>query len=575
MSCRLSIAGVLTVLVLTLLVGCTSRAERLYRRAETFLAQGQHTMAAEEYQRIVTEEPDSDLADDALYKLAYVYAEELDQPTVGLVKYRALADSYPGSPWVDDALMRVMAIQRETLNDPAAVRRTWGEVCKRFEGRKKLCARGLLEVARAHFDAENYVMAAATSDELSADYPDQQTACAQAALLHARASERMGLDQAEVEALYESVIERYPDTHAAAMAKRNIGWNYYVKREEHAQEQAAEVERRSRVIGGVPAHAERGTRLLQAVSALRAALAHRGEHRSMEWLVCLHGAPFAVMFDPGRPSAAANALQANPFEIITEALGFAHNKFSGASAKSAFDTVHQALLQGHPVLLRHGSPARWVIVTGYDMRDGRVLYMPPGREAYAASSRDEFLSGWRAGSGDGSGVAGAEPFYQFSLGARLTQPSEEALLRAVTARAAEVMQRASLTGAPAGAAAWQEAGKWLEQCIASDDAAALQSARSAAAAWVEDGLRPHLSIAQMAMPVLEKAEQTIPALAGASGRYAELLQEQELVARKVTEATVADEDATTKWQAAAAQANYVSALHQRLAEQMAGAANGE
>ena len=113
---RLHLAVAIVAAAALMLAGCTSRSERLYRRAETFLAQGQHKMAAEEYQRIVSEEPDSDLADDALYKLAYVYAEELGQPTVGLVKYRALADSYPDSPWVDDALMRVMAMVRLNIS---------------------------------------------------------------------------------------------------------------------------------------------------------------------------------------------------------------------------------------------------------------------------------------------------------------------------------------------------------------------------------------------------------------------------------------------------------------------------
>lgn len=560
-------------LVLAALGGCTSRAERLYRRAETFLAQGQHKMAAEEYQRVVSEEPDSPLADDALYKLAYVYAEELDQPTTGLVKYRALADSYPDSPWVDDALMRVMAIQRQTLGDPAGVRRTWGELCQRFEDRRQLCARGLLEVARAHFDTENYAMAAATAEALVKQYPDQRTAAAQAALLHARASERVGMAQAEVEKLYEGVIERYPDTHAAAMAKRSIGWMYYGKREEQQQEHAAEVKRRSRTIRGVPAHAAADTEFLQAISALRALLAFRDEQRSVEWLLSLYGAPFAITFNAERPSTGAAALRKSPFEVISEALGFAHNKFSGSNAESAFDTVHQALLQGHPVIVRHGSPARWIIVTGYDLADRRVNFMPPGRDSYASTGRDQFIANWRAGSGDGSGVAGAEPFYQFSLGARLRQPSEEALLRAVVARAADVLQRPTLGGAPAGEEAWQASGVFFERCAEPQSAELRETAQK----WVDATLRPFLAMAQRTAAVIEKGEGALPALENATARHNELLEEAELVARKVEEATAAeeDEDAQTKWRAAAAQANYVAALHERLAEQLIAAANGE
>lgn len=566
---RLS-AALIVGLALVVLAGCTTRSERLYRRAETFLAQGQHEMAAEEYRRIVSEEPDSALADNALYKLAYVYAEELGQPTIGLAHYRALIDNYPDSPWVDDALMRVMSIQRRTLNDPEAVRRTWGELQERFSDRTGLCARGLLEVARAYFDAENYAMAAATSIELTTRYHEELTSCSQAALLHARAAERMGIEQAEVEQLYETLIERYPDTHAAAMAKRNIGWMYYGKREEQQQQRAAEVERRSRVIRGVPAHPARETPLLQAVSTLRAALGHRNEQRSMEWLVALYGSPFAIVFDARQPAAGANPLPSNPFEVLTETLGFAYNKFSGSTAEGAFETVHQAVLQGHPVIVRHGSPPRWIIVTGYDLREERVHFMPPGRDSYATTTREQFLAGWRTGSGRGSGAAGAEPFYQFSLAARLQQRSDDDLLRAFVARAAEVMQRTTVQGAPAGAAAWEAAGVWFERCVESED----PSPRVTAASWVEGSLRPYLASAETVTPILQRAETSMPALAEATARHTELLREAEVVARKVDEATSAEDDEEAKWEAAAAQARYVAALHQRLADQFEAAANG-
>ncbi|MFP4249378.1 MAG: tetratricopeptide repeat protein [Armatimonadota bacterium] len=561
-------AGICLALMFAVLAGCTAKSERLYRRAETFLAQGQHRMATEEYQRIVSEHPDSPLADDALYKLAYVCAEELGQSTVGLVQYRKLVDDYPDSPWVDDALMRVMAIQRQELGEPEAVRQTWGELCERFEGREGLCARGLLEVARAHFDAEDYAMAAATSVELTTRYAEQRTSCAQAALLHARAAERMGIEQEEVEQLYETLIERYPDTHAAAMAKRNIGWIYYGKHEEQQQAQQAEVARRSRVIRGVPPHTSHETELIQAVSTLRAALAFRNEQRSMDWLMALYGAPFAVVFDAQQPSAGSDPLQGSPFEMLTEALGFAHNKFSGATAENAFDTVHQAILQGHPVIVRHGSPPRWVIVTGYDLSDERVHFMPPGRDGYATTSREHFIAAWRTGSGRGSGVGGAQPFYQFSLAARLREPSAEQLLQAVMKRAGEVMQRRSLSGAPAGAAAWEAAGAWLERCADPADPAA----RVTAASWSQGSLRPYLTMAQTVTPLLQDAEESMVALENATARHTELLEEAELVARKIDEATAAEDEAETKWQAAAAQASYVAALHERLAGQISEAA---
>jgi len=556
------------LLALALLAGCSTRAERLYRRAETFLAQGQFQMAADEYRRLVGEHPRSSLADDALYKLAYILAEETGRPLAALVQYRRLADSYPSSPYADDALMRVMTIQRETLRDPEGVRATWDEMCDRFGDRKGLCARGMLEVARAHFEAEDYSAAAHVAEELTVKYSQQRRECSQAALLQARACERTGTEEGEIEALYEQVIEHYPDTHAAAMAKRRIGWIYFGKREEQQQQQAEELKRRSRIIANVPRHGtDEDGELMQGLAALRSALAHRGESRSLETLVALSGAAFALVFDPERPSLGRSALDRSPFESVAEALGFASNVWSGTNAHQAFESVHNAVLQGHPVLVLYGSPRTWVIVTGYDMAEERVHFMPPGRDGYASAGREGFLSNWAEASRSNSGVAGDEPFHQFSLGARMRRVEREELLRAVLRRAAEVMRATSIDDAPAGAAAWEAAAAFLEQCVQPD----AQSLREQATRWAEETLRPHLACADMVQEIIQQAAQVAPEVGDAPMRYQELIEEARVVARKIDEATKVEEQPEAKWQAAAAQASYVAALHGRLAQQLAGA----
>ncbi|MEA3402977.1 MAG: tetratricopeptide repeat protein [Armatimonadota bacterium] len=556
------------LLLLAVLAGCSSNAERLYRRAEAFLAQGQVEMAADEYRRLAREHPRSPLADDALYKLAYLYAEEMDRPSAALIQYRALADTYPSSPYADDALMRVMAIQREALGDPGAVKVTWEELRERFDDRRELCARGMLEVARAYFEAEQYALAAATAGDLRKRYPRQESECAQAALLSARASERTGGDPAEVERLFEEVIEGYPDSHAAAMAKRSIGRIMYERREEDAQQRAEELQRRSRLIDGVPAHASRDGELLQALAALRSALAHRGERRSLEELVAFSGAAFTIVFDPQQPALGRRALEESPFEVVAEILGFADNVWSGTGAEQAFETVHQALLQGHPVLVRHGSAGRWVIVTGYDMTKEQVSYLPPAREGYASMARDRFLEGWKAASGSGSGVAGPQRYYQFSLGARMDSPGHRAVLEAAVRRAAEVMRLRTVAGAPAGANAWEQIGAHLELCMNPET----PGVREQALRWREAGLQPHLTLAAMGTAMLRHAADTLPGAGDIGERHQELVQEATLLGRKIDEAAESGEAA--KWQAAAAQANYVAALHIRLAEDLADAAGG-
>ncbi len=562
---------VAALLALALVAGCSTKAQRLYRRAEAFLAQGQFEMAADEYQRLAREYPRSPLADDALYKLAYIHAEELDLPAAALVQYWALADNYPDSPYTDDALMRAMAIQRRVLKDPEAVRATYDELCRRFPDREALCSRGLLEVGRALFDTESYAQAAEVAGELSEEYPAQRRERAQAALLQARASKRMGMEQEGVEQLYEEVIRLYPDTHAAVAAKRELGWDFYVKREEQEQQQAEEVRRRSRVIGGVPPHSSQQGQVPQALSALRAALAHRGENRALDTLIALSGAAFVMVFDPERPWLARSVLDTKPFETVSGALGFAHNVWSGANAQQAFESVHQALLQGHPVLVLYGSPRRWVLVTGYDVAEDRVYFMPPDREGYAATSKEGFLSNWSEAGRSNSGVAGPEPFYQFSLGARMTTPDEAELTRAAVQRAGRVMLATSIGGAPAGEKAWQAAGAYLEQCLEPE----ADARREVAGKWAEEGLGPSLLLAEVGTQVVRDAAGTMSGLDGAAERHDELLAEARLVSQKIDEAMQSDaEEAGAKWQAAAAQANYVAALHARLAQQLADAAGG-
>lgn len=562
-------AGVVgALLAMALLAGCTSKDVRLYRRAEAFFAQGQFQVAAEEYGRLAAEHPHSELADDALYKLGYILAEELDQPNAALAQYWALADNYPRSPYADDALMRVMAIQRRVLHDPAAVRATHDELCRRFADRPVLCARGLLEVGRAYFDAEDYEQALKVAVELTEAYPQQPQECAQADLLRARCAERLGVDSAEVEKLYEVIIERYPNTHAAAAAKREIGWRYFEKRAEHAQQAAEEIKRRSRVIGGVPPYAAQRGEVLQALAALGALLAHRGESRSLETLMGLAGAPFVAVCDLDRPGLGRSVLDVDPFEAVAEALGFAYNTMSSPTAEQAFESLHQSLLQGRPVLVLYGSPRRWVIVTGYDLAAERVSFMPPDHERYATAGRELFLRAWAQGSRHDSGLAGPEPFRQFSLSARTTEPAATDLTRTMVRRAAEVLSAASIAGAPAGEAAWEALAAHLEQCAAPDGAPAREQVRK----WIADGLVPQLALMEQGVAVLRDAAGAVPGLGEAAARYQELVAEVRLIAQKTDEAASADEEIETKWRAAAAQASYVAALHARLAEQLATAA---
>lgn len=548
-----------------LLLGCSSKGERLYNRAEAFFAQEQMQLAAEEYDRLVEELPRHELADDALYKAAYIYAEEMNKPSVALVRYRMLADRYPQSSYVDDALLRIMDIQRTTLGNPVAVQETCEELCRRFAERKELCARGMLTVASTYFDTGQYEQAARTCEELLARYPEQKRQCAEAALLIARSAEKRHLDRDQVVALYERVIANYPDTHSAATAKRNIGWIYYGVRAEDAQKQRAEMRQRSRVISGVPAHASASGQL-QALAALRSVLAHRGEQLSLPEIVALSCLPFQVIYDPQRPALGQAVFPRNPFEVIAERLGFAYNVWSSGTVRQAFEAVHQALLQGHPVLVLYGSPAQWVIVTGYELEGEKVYYLPPGRESYVTVSRQVFLDRWGASGGGGSLAPGK--FYQFSLAARLRTPTPAQVLAETLKQAAEVVGASQLAGAAAGTRAFERVAQALEQCADPRNAEQRAQIRQ----WAATSLAAYLDNAAAGTDLLRRAAATIPGassrLAQLAERHQELAAETAALAERIRE-TDSDAPPENIWQTAAAQASFVAALQARFARDLA------
>ncbi|MCD6360476.1 MAG: tetratricopeptide repeat protein [Armatimonadetes bacterium] len=564
MSCTRWAALAAAGIAMALMAGCSTQAERLYNRAEAFFAQEQMQLAAQEYERLVKEYPRHQLADDALYKVAYIYLEELDKPSVAMVRYRMLADHYPQSSYVDDALLRIMDIQRRTLVNPGAVQDTCDELCARFPQRKRLCAQGMLVVASTWFDTGDYDKAAQAAQELIDRYPAQKRQCAQAALLIARSAEKKQADRDEVVALYEKIIATYPDTQSAATAKRNIGWIYYGAREEHVQQQRAEMRARSRVIQGVPP-LESASGQIQALAALRSALAQRGEKRSMQEMIALSGVAFQVVFDPKRPALGQAIFPRNPFETIAERLGFAYNVWSSGDAAQAFDSVHQALLQGHPVIVLYGSPARWALVTGYDMEKNQVYYLPPERESYAATSKDRFLSRWGA-TGGGNSLAPGK-FYQFSLAARLRTPPPAAVISDTLKQAAEVMSAGEQAGAAAGAKAFEQLAERLEQCA---DPEATQL-RDQIKQWADTSLASRLNNAPAGTAELRRAADVI---SDASGRLAELadlheemISETQLLADKIGEA-FSEQPPPDIWQTAAAQASFVAALHTRFTEQL-------
>jgi len=428
----------------------------------------------------------------------------------------------------------------------------------------------LLEVARAHLDGEQYQLAATTAKQLIDEYPSQQLQCSQAALLAARATERMSADREETVALYRQVVAKYPDTHSAAIAKSRAGWLYYEKGEQDKQKQEEENKRKSRIIKGVPPHGVGAdTGQLQALSVLRSALAHQGEARSLSELLALSGVAFQFVFDPERPALGRSIFADNPFETIADRLGFACNVWSSSNAEQAFASVHQALLQGRPVIILYDvAPSKWVLVTGYELTAERVHFLPPGPQEYATVPKETFLRRWASSSREATALPGPGPFYEFSLADRLGNTSESAIVRETLQHAVDIIRRRELMGVAAGPAAHNKLAQHLEKCAGQD----AQAHREQALHWSEAAVPAHLRARDAATAYLKHAAQVLSAAGGRldelAQRYAELVAETKLLGRKIEEAGAQQDGADGKWEAAAAQARYVAALESRAAEQL-------
>lgn len=447
-------AVALAVLALVLLGGCSSKGERYYQRAEQFFVQGQSELAADEYRRVFSEDPRCPLADDAAYKLAYLYREEMASLPEAIQAYKFVADEYPDSPYADDALLWVLYLQGHDLKDMDAARQTYDLICRRFASQEDVCARAHLQLARALMTAGDFAAADTEAQQLLDLYPDQTRQAAAAMLLRARLSEKLNRPSETTVKLYEELVKTYPDTFSAAEAKRAIGWAYYGEMGKQRQAERLAKERAARVIAGVPDFADdSGPTRHRPFIALKSLLAQRGTSVSLEELLAVSGVAFEFHYDPADPSVSAARLARGALTEAAEQCGFAVITWSAPSAEASFASLAQNIGQGRPVMVPQRQGGRWLIVTGYRPAEDRV-YVLPGRNGQPrAMSRREFLGRW-AGSTAGHTAVVTGPYFQFCLGQRLQTPDAVALLRATARSANAAMQEQGGGGAAAGLRAY-------------------------------------------------------------------------------------------------------------------------
>lgn len=485
-------AAVWLLAALCLLPGCAGKGARLYQRAEQFLIAGQPRLAAEEYRRLATDEPRSPLADDALYKLAFLYRSEMNAVPEAIATYELLADRYPHSPFADDSLLWVMFLQSRKLKDPAASRRTFDTICQRYPEAGDIRARAHLQLVQALLAAGDAAGADGEAQRLIAQFPDQPRQAAAAMLVRARLAPSLTKKPETAVKLYEQIINTYPGSLSAVEAKRAIGWAYYGERGKQAQAERLAKVRAARMISGVPGFtASGGAPRARPFAALRSLLAHRGVAVTGEELLAVSGAAFEFTYSPTDPDATTTSLSHNALTLAAESYGFAANTWSAPAAQASFASLTQSIQQGTPVMVP-ANGGTWLIVTGYRPAEDRVYVLPGSR----GLSREQFLGRWaRSTRGHTDCVTG--PYYQFSLGQRLRQPTAPEIVKAAARRAAAAANQSASGGSARGLAAYDLLTEQVAAASGGDARAA-----SGLRAWAQRGLPTLLADRQAAAAYL-------------------------------------------------------------------------
>lgn len=440
------------------LSGCYTRSQRLYQRAEAFMASGKDTLAAREYRKLVLEEPSSPLADDALYKLAYLFREEFELPRAAIRTYQLLTDRYEHSPYADDAFVWIAYIQRRDLQDSEAVRATCEMAENRFSDRPRTKARCYLYLVQALYETGKYEAAMAEAAALEQNYPEQTRQCSTAALIRAKAAEKVLDDPEQVERLYMRVLNEYPDSYCAIQARSVLGLRYYDKQVEQQEAEKKRLRAAARMIHGIPGFANYEDYRERLLAPMVSLLAHRNLKMDRESLLALSGAAFGFAYNPQKPSATSRTFLRQPHVLIGETLGFATSVWTGDEAEASFNALTNAIRLDHPVLVHHSSPQpRWVIVTGWRPAVEQVLYMPAGAEEMVGTNKERFVSRWTSEKSFEHG-----PHYMFFLGQRRGKPPADELLRETIRTAIANMEPRRLNGTHSGMAAYDALAEHLE-----------------------------------------------------------------------------------------------------------------
>ncbi|MFQ5706432.1 MAG: tol-pal system YbgF family protein [bacterium] len=125
----------LPVLLISLLfLGCADRQteEQLQARAQAFEKEEKFENALETYQKLLKSYPDGKHADEAQYKIAFLYYNNLHNFNRALEAHQRLVEKYPESNYVSQARFMIGYIYANDLKDYDQARAAYEEFLKLY-----------------------------------------------------------------------------------------------------------------------------------------------------------------------------------------------------------------------------------------------------------------------------------------------------------------------------------------------------------------------------------------------------------------------------------------------------------
>ncbi len=517
--------------------GCGRRAEMVYRRAEMFFANGEYALAAQEYERVVDDDPQSYLADDALFKLAHVDRVHLGKPKDALLAYNRLVNSYGDSPYVDDALLWSVSIWAKDLHQPANAAQVCGVIDDRFPDRAALRARAHLAVARAYLEAGKDEDAWREAELVTRDFGDQEEPAASALLVMAQVWEDSGKGTTQATSILEQVSRDYPRTMAGEEARRRLGFKYYALHQEDQKKQRQAMEKEAQWLTTVPPVRKHGDGRLTMMEAARSLLGYAGTNIDVATLAALSGealVPPVVLEGKG-----AGTWKEDPVSLVFEACGYAPTVWMARNRDEAWNAAKMVVIRSQPALVAYNAGTPWVIVTGWRPMQMMVGFLTPGDAKPRLVKLADFLSRWEPASQAVQSVhfpSGA--FYVGAIGGRRDAKTPDELSRMALGN----LQRAVADSGGAPAMAAREAARRLHE------AADKETERDPMSRWARGQLATWGEDRKLAAEFLASHDPALAASATTAGQTVGELRQAILSARPGPEGT-------DDWQAAAALAD--------------------